>query len=457
MRTWRWLLVPLGLYLGLISLYLVAIPLGESPDEPGHLQCVEQVATLNRLPIVEPLPTGDWWRPGVTRSGRMCYHMPAYYVVAGLVQKSVGFLYNTPLSTDFPVYNEAFGQTGIMFQHPNSQVFLPGEEPLPITAVRLLSVLLGGVMVWAAFAVALHLFPGSIPAAVGAGVLVAGWPQFLFLSRAISNDVLANALAVATLVILLQFGRPQRYPWAALSASMAVLTKISMFFVVVSVSTTWLLEYVGADSKRPSLRRNLWVAVAVWLATAIFVLAVPTIRDNFWSSNRAFGAINQNAGSLQYWTEVAYLTASSGWVRFGWMNVTAPDILTYLWWGVMSLLTISGIARWGRTDRPDRRLTTTTLLVWVLGLGFSYLRINLAVMQPQFRFLQSVLPIIAAFAAGGLLMPWQSKSVQWVSVTGVALALVMMNGWIVTHVVMPFYAYFVLRIRRKRQCVPIYT
>ncbi len=94
----------------------------------------------------------------------------------------------------------------------------------------------------------------------------------------------------------------------------------------------------------------------------------------------------------------------------------------------------------GRTDRPDRRLTAATLLIWVLGLGFSYLRINLAVMQPQFRFLQSVLPIVAAFAAGGLLMPWQSKSVQWVSVTGVALALVLMNGWIVTHVVMPFYA-----------------
>ena len=439
MHTWRWLLVPLGIYLGLISLYLVTIPLGESPDEPGHLQCVEQVANLNRLPIVEPQPTGEWWKPGVTRSGRMCYHMPAYYLVAGLVQKITGFVFSTPLSTEFPAYSEEFGRTGIMFQHTGQQVFLPWQEPMPVTALRMLSILLGGVMVWAAFAVGLHLFPENIPVAVGAGVLMAGWPQFLFLSRAISNDVLANALAVATLMILLKFGRPQRYPWAAFAAGMAVLTKISMLFVVVSVSATWLLEYGGAGTTRPGLRRNLWIAIGVWVAMAIFVLTVPTIRDNFWSSNRAFGSINQNADDLQYWAEVAYLTASSGWVRFGWMNVTTPDILTYLWWGVIGLLTISGVVYWWRSDRLDRRLTAATLLVWVLGLGFSYLRINLAVMQPQFRFLQSLLPVVAAFAAGGLLIPWQSKSVQWVSVTGVALALIVMNGWIVTHIVMPFY------------------
>ncbi len=75
----RWLLLaapPSILYLMLATLYFLAIPLGESPDEPGHIQCIQQVALYDRLPIVDPKPQGEWWKPGVTLSGRMCYHMP---------------------------------------------------------------------------------------------------------------------------------------------------------------------------------------------------------------------------------------------------------------------------------------------------------------------------------------------------------------------------------------------
>ena len=62
--------------------------------------------------------------------------------------------------------------------------------------------------------------------------LVAGWPQFLFLSRAISNDGLALALGAVVLATLVADGRPRRFAWAALPAALAVLAKLSLLFAV---------------------------------------------------------------------------------------------------------------------------------------------------------------------------------------------------------------------------------
>lgn len=204
----RWLLLaapPSILYLMLATLYFLAIPLGESPDEPGHIQCIQQVALYDRLPIVDPKPQGEWWKPGVTLSGRMCYHMPLYYVGAGLLQKVIGAATGSPLAVDFPEYNEAFGETGVMFLHPNKQRLLQSEEPAVVSGVRAVSVLLGLTVVWATMATSHLLFPQFPMIALVAGVWIAGWPQFLFLSRAINNDVLATALAAITLAVLLRW------------------------------------------------------------------------------------------------------------------------------------------------------------------------------------------------------------------------------------------------------------
>lgn len=60
-------------YLTLALLYMLVIPVGESPDEPSHLQCIEQVSLRNRIPVIDPRPQGTvWWareahhlRPGL--------------------------------------------------------------------------------------------------------------------------------------------------------------------------------------------------------------------------------------------------------------------------------------------------------------------------------------------------------------------------------------------------------
>lgn len=439
----RWLLLampPTILYLVLVTFYFLAIPLGESPDEPGHLQCIQQVALYHRLPIVEPKPQGEWWKPGVTLSGRMCYHMPLYYVGAGLLQKAVSHLTGSPAEVDFPVHNEAFGETGVMFLHPNKRTLLQREEPDVVVGVRILSVLLGLVVVWATMATAHLLFPQFSAIALIAGIWIAGWPQFLFLSRAISNDVLATALASITLVVLLRVGRPERYLGLALLSSLAVLTKVTMLFIAGAVAAVWILEFVRFPRRRRVLVRSAAAVLIVWAATATLVHLTPTIRANFWSSARTFSAINERVFQMEYWIEVGRLTLSSGWVRFGWMNVAAPDVTAYLWWSIVLGLSLVGFVHWWRSAPPERNLLAVVLLVWFLGAMASYVRINTAVFQPQFRFLQSLLPILSALVGGGLFCMVPQRVRPQALLCGALIGIaVLINGVIIWGIVMPRY------------------
>ncbi|MCC9075712.1 glycosyltransferase family 39 protein [Litorilinea aerophila] len=439
--NWRLVIVPPTLlYLFLVTLYFLTIPLGESPDEPGHLQCIQQVALYNRLPIVEPKPQGEWWKPGVTLSGRMCYHMPLYYVGTGLLQKAIGYMTGSPVAIDFPAHNEAFGETGVMFLHSNRQSLWQREEPSVVIGVRIVSILLGLTVVWASMAIAHQLFPKAPIAALLTGTWVAGWPQFLFLSRAISNDVLATALASITLALLLQPGKPGRYVLLAVLSALAVLTKVTMLFVIGAIVAAWLLEFIRLPQQRRNLIEKFGLMLLIWGATAAIVQLTPTIRTNFWSSAQTFSRVGERVLQLEYWLEVIRLTLSSGWVRFGWMNVAAPDVSAYLWWSLIFGLSFVGCRNWWRSGLRERNLIAAILVVWCLGATAAYIRINMTVFQPQFRFLQSLIPIFSTLVAGGLLsiMPRQPRRQIFVSGTLILLAIVV-NALIIWEIVIPHY------------------
>ncbi len=434
-------IAPVALYTILVTLYFFAIPLGESPDEPGHIQCIQQVVLYNRLPVVDPKPEGEWWRPGVTLSGRMCYHMPLYYLTVGLLQKGISYVTDTPPTVAFPPVNEAFGETGVMFQHAPKQSFVQRQEPYGVIAVRVVSAGLGLVIVLATVAVSLRIFPHEPMVAVIAGVWIAGWPQFLFLSRAISNDVLATALAAVTLVVLLQVDRPQRYVALSILSALALLSKVTMSFVVLSTVLVWFLEFQQYPKSRFRLLKAGVIALLVWGSVAALIHLSPTMQANFWSSVRAFSSPNHRVFQAEYWIEVLHLTLSSGWARFGWMNIAAPDYTAYLWWTVVISLATVGIHEWWKLKLQDRTLTTATLLIWSAGNLGAYLNINLAVLQPQFRFLQTLLPIICVFVAGGLLSILPRRLYYPVFIVGVlTIAAVIINLGIIWTIVLPRYA-----------------
>lgn len=423
---------PLLLYLTLAFAYLLAIPVGESPDEPGHLQCVAQVAQAGRLPQFEPPPPGYlWWQRETVISGRMCYHMPLYYLLGGLLQKGAATVTGVPLDYEFPPSRADFGRSNVMFDHMAAPT-----EPLTLLVLRLLSVVAGLPVVWLAGWLAELLFPSIPQVATAAMVLTAGWPQFLFMSRAISNDMLATGLAAAALLVLLQFGRPRRFVLVAAVMGLAVLAKLSLAFGLGVVAAVWLAEMFVYRPRWRDYAVGGGAAVLVWLAFALLVYFNPTLNRNVVISTLWTSEFSAQAARWDYWQQVVTLTLSSGYARFGWMNVAAPLWQAYGWWAAVIVLGVMGLAA-VRRPSPVQWLALLTLTLWLVALLLAYGRINLRLLQPQFRFLLTAVPILAALAGGGLLrLGWRPN---WL-VTMLAVMVVTLNGWLILSVVLPTYS-----------------
>ena len=172
-------------YLALALLYMLAIPAGESPDEPSHLQCIEQVSLRNRIPVIDPRPQGTvWWARERIISGLVCAHMPLYFLLTGYTQKLVHLISATPIHYEFPPNNPLWetGASVAMFAPTPKTPPLAIREPVTLAMLRVESVLLGLVSVFVAGHVARRLAPESPDAALIAMTLVAGWPQFLFMT-----------------------------------------------------------------------------------------------------------------------------------------------------------------------------------------------------------------------------------------------------------------------------------
>ena len=438
------LILPVALYLGLSTLYLFAIPSGESPDEPSHLRCIEQVAVEHRLPEIDPPPTGEWWARSNTVSGYLCYHMPLYYLLSGFMQQAVHALSGDPLRFELPPNNPTWGKssTPVMFTHEPKSSFFQADAPPSVIALRLTSIALGLASVLAAAATARRLLPESALAPAVAGTLVAGWPQFLFMSRAINNDLLATALAAIVLVILLDVRQPGRFVAVSVFACLAIFSKLTMVFTAIVAAVVYGVEFVTVKERR---REYVFSGLIGLIPAGLLAAAIvwqPTIRHHFDLSQVIFSSNRPDALTLPYWLDVIRLTLSSGWVRFGWMNVAAPDWQAYLWWGLIGGAATLGIGE--ASTRSETRIARALALIlgaWTVSVLAGYVRINLNRFQPQFRFLFPLLPAIAGLASIGYLRLFgASPGRQRFALAALAAALLAANLWILFAIVQPTYA-----------------
>ncbi|MCI0399484.1 MAG: hypothetical protein L0332_01380 [Chloroflexi bacterium] len=442
--AWWHILFPAGLYLLLASLYFFAIPIGESPDEPGHLVCIEQVAQYSRLPVMEPKQEGDvWWAHGRIIAGHMCYHMPLYYLVAGYALKGVAMVTDTAVTYTFPPTSEYFMSQNAMFRH-EPYAFGQTPEPITLSSLRLLSVTLGFSLVWGSYVLTRRLAPEYPLFAVLAAVLAAGWPQLAYLSRAITNDALATALAVLILVMLANVARPYRFMFLAILSSLAALSKISVAFVIGAILIVWLIEFVQFQNEKRAYLKALLMSSAIWLFTFLFLTHHSLLSKHLTISIGAFSAASPRAATLAYWQEVFMLTLSSGWARLGWMNLPAPLWHAYAWWGVLSLAVVAGFTLcWRLAKSRQQRTLLLICLVWIAIALLSYLRINFNRLQPQFRFILAVVPVLTAGTAVGCLYGVRQRPfLQWGIIAGVAAFLVGYNVWFIFTAVQETYGWY---------------
>jgi 4-amino-4-deoxy-L-arabinose transferase-like glycosyltransferase len=326
----------LAAYVALAAGYALATPRWNNPDEPAHFNYVRDVAERGRLPIIQH---GDWDADLLERQKAARFpddssiktiryeghQPPLYYLLAS------------------PVYMTA-GPLGLGGQ---------------VLALRGLSILLGAVVVVAAFLAGREAFPERPAIALLAAATVAFIPMHTAMSAAINNDSLANALAGLTVAALLGGLRRGFDDHLAVGLGLLLgallLTKLTVYFYVPLALGALALSGLrrlppdspgswGTIGRRPLLALAAAVAVSSWW----FVrnaqvygwtdLLAAARHDEVVLGQPRWDRLDAAAGD--YLVRVLF---RSFWGQFGWMGVVLEDRL-YLLYLALTLLGVLGLA-----------------------------------------------------------------------------------------------------------------
>lgn len=407
-------------YLALGAAYALQTPAWQAPDEPAHYNYIKFIAQNRALPVLQMGDYDQAYNEEFTRTPHNIaslsidplryenYAPPLYYLLAA------------------PIYALTDGW---------------------ITAIRLLSVVLGGALVAAAYLIGAEAYPDQLPLALGGAAFVAFVPQHLAMMSAVNNDSLSEfliALVVLQSMRLFRFRRIANRTLVLLGVTLGLglLTKATFYYTAVPIAFIALILY----SRRYALRLTQYVFV---FAPALSIGALLWIRNLVvYGGLDVMGLARHNAvvvgqpataqwlidygvgGLLQRFLAT---TCRSFWGQFGWMSTPMPD-REYLILGLLSVVALIGWVWWliqGMKDAPGgpplhgnghgqgggmKRLTPQAIiliLLFVLTLG-GYLYYNLTFVQHQGRYLfPALIPIGLAFAIGW----WQilEKFKEWIA------------------------------------------
>ncbi|MCY4064710.1 MAG: hypothetical protein OXG53_20290, partial [Chloroflexi bacterium] len=331
-----WLLPALFFLVGLV--YLYAAPNFEASDSAQHVGMIKWIADSGTLPA----QSGDHEQ----LYGQEASQPPLYYLMMAAVWNAfdTGDFDQRYLPSPFTVIGDPSGRGNrnlVIYKQPYPPD-LNGSS-LALYAIRLLSLGMGAVTVWAVCQSARVLMPGEAGFALLAGALTAFNPQFLFISASVSNDTLVNMLAALIawrMLVMLRDGFETRRDFAlALLIALASLAKLSglVMGAVVALAAVWLLI-------RSRDRRGFWrfasMTLIVWLILALWWYArnLALYGEPFGTSTMLdyFGRRSITLGQLI--AEEFQGLRVSYWAVFGAFNIVVDELFYHL----MDLLTLAG-------------------------------------------------------------------------------------------------------------------
>ena len=282
------LIAVLLLYVCLAIWYSVVIPLGEAPDEVDHFGVIRYIVQHRRLPT--------------TQAEHEAVQPPLYYLVGAAL---TGWIpdhepYAVWHNADFDLSDPVAPRTLLL--HPTSQAWPFRGWALAWHLVRLWSVALGAITVWATYRLGREIFPDRSEIGLGMAALTAFTPQFLFTTAVANNDNAAAALSALVLWQVVVLLRHERLPWARIgllgvllglgllskSSLLALLPIAALAIMVVwwrhrsggirSLLLAWLLTFGLAAVVSAAYYLRNWLAFGDPLGFS-FVLATNPLRE----------------------------------------------------------------------------------------------------------------------------------------------------------------------------------
>ncbi|MFP4345387.1 MAG: glycosyltransferase family 39 protein [Anaerolineales bacterium] len=389
-RHWPILLI-LVAYLVVGALYALYTPAWQVPDEPAHYNYVRSLVEAGALPVME---AQDYEQSYIERltSERFPPELPITPLTYEDHQPPLYYLLQTP------VY------------------WLSGGS---LRALRLFSLLLGGVVVVMTALIGLEVFPDHPGVAWLAGGLVAFLPQHVAMMAGVNNDALTEALLALWLLLALRYLRSKVHPvWLSVVMGLLLVTKTTGYVVLPLALLVVLLRWRrGGLSLTRALQQALWIFLpgllmgSVWWVRNLALYGWPDFmgllrHDEVVVGQPRTAAWIEREGLFPFLRDALRTTFRSFWGQFGWMGVVL-DRRIYIAVGWLSAL-----AGWGalwqlvecvrRKPRPRQRDALILFGVGALITFTLYLGYNLTFVQHQGRYLYPALPALALAAAVGL-------------------------------------------------------
>jgi hypothetical protein len=443
-RHWP-LLVILATFVALALAYSLATPVGESPDEPTHVEYVLYLLREHSLPV---LPIEE---EGLAQAK----HPPLYYMAAAAVSawadmSSLGFVANP----HFTFNMEAPGSPSAFVHYPfENYPYQGGEGFLAVRLMRLISLLCGVVVVAATYALGRTVWPERRYLQWGPAAAVAFLPGFLFMSGVVNNDTMANAFSAlvllgATRVALGHASRRDLF-LLGLALGLGLLSKLTMIAAVAVAGMGVLIHAYRARDARWLLTAAGWVGGPV---VATFGLWVVRNMVTYGPADplgwgRWQAKIPQMARSIPLSSEIqAYFWTqlTTFWGRFGWATISLPGAVYRVLLLVMGLALLGLIvlvaADWRRLE-PDTRwalalVGTSVILLYasVFRLAFTF---NLVVAHGRYVYI-ALAGLGLLFVTG--LTRWLPRSWRPAGALVIAAALLALSLVSLTKYIVPAFA-----------------
>lgn len=408
------------LYLALAVTYSFVVPLWEAPDEPSHFLYARYLAQNGYLPS----PT--YYAEDIAGSFEGDYilsiyewhHPPLYYLLGALALRAIEPQHKLSAPYVFPSIDPDLAYQDSLFVHQSKGPFDLSEDELGPRLLRLLSILMSMGTIWVTYQTARQIFPSEPLLALAASGMVSFIPQYTFISASVNSDNLANLLSALALLLTAKwiteensYGKTLRL---GLLCSLALLSKTTTLFLIPVACLSFALRAKQKDSPRYFLKQSLAFLSLPLLTTGLFLALYP--RKNLWALAAAYtesSKVNADLISLGYLCTVLTQINQSFWARFGWMNILIPPAIPSLL-GLLCLASlISAVVFWVRGREqilsPTESNSLLVLFASVLCALLALVKFNLAVFQPQGRFLFPAISAIAILATMGLLSPLRPR------------------------------------------------
>ena len=364
------LLVLLGLSLVRGTIYSAVIPPWQAPDEFRHFEYIKLLNQKRRLltaedaslplqkDIIASMIEHDYWRFGHftfpfnpknppqsfkeiiwPADPYWLFHPPLYYTLATLSLILVG----------------------------------QGDVDLQLYVVRLISVMLGTLVVFVAFLIAKQVFPEDNFLIIGIPAFIVFLPMHTFITGAVNNDILAELLVSLFILVLAKIFKdglsPIRIALAGLLIVLGLLAKRTAILTIPVLMVAALLYFwrggfrVSFNLRRTSIGFMVGIAVIGVIIRLLYWNTWQGLWATFVSALRPYLILVPGADFSGLFTSegtnllILYASAlfESFWARFGWMKVRLDPI----WYQTIVLVSVAAIGGIGIfVIRIVRRLTT---------------------------------------------------------------------------------------------------